>query len=150
MTTTNTTQPPRDMIGFLDYYLVEKAPFQIPDNGREWLVRYGPWIAMVLMVLSLPALLFALGVGAALSPLAGLGYATNFTYHALGALVQIGLTVAALPGLFARKMAGWQLLFYATLVSLVFSLLSGSIVSGLIGALISFYILFQVRPLYKA
>lgn len=148
--TTTTTQPPKDVIGFLDYYLVEKAPFQIPDNAKEFLVRYGPWIALVLMVLSLPALLFALGIGAALVPFAGAGYASGFTYAAIGAVVQIGLTIMALPGLFARKVAGWQLLFYATLASLVFSLLAGSIVSALVGALISLYILFQVRPLYKA
>jgi len=150
MTTTNTTQPPKDLIGFLDYYLVEKVPFQIPDNAREWLVRYGPWIAIVLTVLSLPALLFALGIGVALAPLGGLGYATGFTWHALGAILQVGLTIAALPGLFARKMGGWQLLFYATLASVLFSLLGGSIVSGLVGAIISLYILFQVRPLYHA
>ena len=56
------TQPPRDMMGFLDYYLVQKAPFQIPDGGREWIVKYGPWIAVVLLILTLPPLLFALAV----------------------------------------------------------------------------------------
>jgi hypothetical protein len=148
--TTNATQAPKDLVGFLDYYLVEKAPFRIPDNGREWIVRYGPWIALVLMLFSLPALLVALGIGATLMPFGGVGYATGFTYFAMGAIVQIALTLAALPGLFARKVTGWQLLFYATLVSLVFSLLSGSIVGGIIGAVISLFILFQVRPLYHA
>lgn len=148
--TTKTTEAPKDLLGFLDYYLVEKAPFQIPDNAKEWIVQYGPWIALVLMLFSLPALLFALGVGATLMPFGGVGYATGFTYYALAAVIQIALTLAALPGLFARRMTGWQLLFYATLVSLVFSLLSGSIVGGIIGAVISLYILFQVRPLYKA
>jgi hypothetical protein len=150
MPTTNTTQSPKDLVGFLDYYLVEKAPFQIPDNAREWIVQYGPWIAIVLMILSLPAVLLALGLGAALVPFAALGYATGFTWHALGAILQIGLTIAALPGLFARKMTGWLLLFYATLATFLFSLLGGSIVSGFVGALVSLYILFQVRPLYKA
>ena len=64
-------------------------------------------------------------------------------------IVQIGLTVAALPGLFARKMAGWRLLFYSQLTGLAFSILSGSIIGGLIGALIGLYVLFQVRGLYS-
>jgi hypothetical protein len=148
--TANANEAPRDLIGFLDFYLVQKAPFQIPDNARAWLVRYGPWITIVLLVLTLPPLLLVLGIGTALIPFAGIGYATGFTYLTLGLIAQLGLTVAALPGLFARKMSGWQLLFYAQLVGLVFALLRGSIIGGIIGALIGLYILFQVRPLYTA
>ena len=147
---TSGEQAPKDLIGFLDFYLVRKAPFQLPDEAREWIVQYGPWITIVLLVLTLPALLFVLGIGAALVPFGGVGYATGFGYATLGLIAQIGLTLAALPGLFARRMSGWTLLFYARIVSLVFTLLAGSIVSGLVGGLISMYILFQVRPLYKA
>ena len=143
-------QAPTDPIGFLDYYLVRKAPFQIPNEAKEWIVQYGPWITIVLLVLTLPALLFVLGLGAALVPFGGIGYATGFGYLTLGLIAQIGLTLGALPGLFARKTSGWTLLFYARIVSLVFTLLAGSIVSALVGGLISMYILFQVRPLYKA
>jgi hypothetical protein len=140
---------PKDFMGFLEYYLVTKAPFQIPDNVKEWIVQFGPWITIVLLVLSLPALLIVLGIGTALVPLGGVGYATGFGYLALGLIIQLGLTVAALPGLFARKMSGWNLLFYARLVGLASSLLAGNLISALVGGLISLYILFQVRPLYK-
>ena len=143
-------QAPKDLMGFLDYYLVGKAPFQIPNEAKEWIVQYGPWITIVLLVLTLPALLFVLGIGAVFVPFAGVGYATGFGYAALGLIVQLGLTVAALPGLFARRLSGWTLLFYARIVSLVFTLLAGAIVSALVGGLISMYILFQVRALYKA
>jgi hypothetical protein len=143
-------QAPKDLIGFLDYYLVKKAPVQIPDNAKEWLVRYGPWITIVLLVLALPGLLFLLGLGTVLIPFGGVGYATGFGYLALGLIVQLGLTAAALPGLFARRMSGWNLLFYARIVGFVATMLAGSIVSAIVGALISLYILFQVRPLYKA
>ena len=64
-------------------------------------------------------------------------------------IVHLVLVVAALPGLFARKMSGWRLLFYAQIVSLVTSLLSGSIIGGLIGALIGMYLLFQIRTKYN-
>ena len=148
MSTQTTTDAPKDLVGFLDFYLVKKAPFQIPDGGREWIVKFGPWITVVLLVLSLPLLLVALGIGTFLMPFGGPGYATGFGFLTLVLIVELGLMIAALPGLFARKMAGWRLLFYSQLVSIVFSLLSGSIVGGLLFGLISLYILFQVRPLY--
>jgi hypothetical protein len=147
-TTTTPAEAPKDLIGFLDSYLVKKAPFQIPDAGREWIVKFGPWITVVLLILTLPILLFALGIGTILIPFGGLGYATGFGFLTLVILAEIGLMIAALPGLFARKMSGWTLLFYSQLVSIVYSLLSGSIVGGLLMGLISLYILFQVRPLY--
>lgn len=144
----DSTAAPKDLIGFLDYYLVQKAPFQIPQGAREWIVKYGPWITVVLLILMLPPLLFVLGVGTALMPFGGVGYATGFTYLTVVLIIEIGLTLAALPGLFARKMSGWRLLFYAQIVSFVFSLLSGNIIGAIIGAIIGMYILFQVRSLY--
>ena len=142
-------QPPKDLIGFLDFYLVKKAPFQIPDNIREWLVKFGPWIALVLMLLTLPFVLLALGISTVLLPFAAVGYATGFTFVAVVAIVQFGLQVAALPGLFARKMSGWTLLFYANIVGVLSSLLHGALIGAVLGGLISFYILFQVRSLYR-
>ena len=142
-------EAPKDLIGFLDFYLVKKAPFQLPIEAKEWIVKFGPWITIVLLVLALPPLLFVMGLGTMLMPFGGIGYATGFTYLTIGLVVQLGLTIAALPGLFARKMSGWTMLFYAQLVGLAFALLRGSIVGGLLGGLISLYVLFQVRPLYK-
>lgn len=147
--TTPTTEAPKDAIGFLDLYLVKKAPFQIPDAGKEWIVKFGPWITVVLLILTLPILLFALGIGTIFMPFGGVGYASGFGILTLFVIVEIGLMIAALPGLFNRKMAGWRLLFYSQLVSIVYSVLSGSVVGGLLFGLIALYILFQVRPLYQ-
>jgi hypothetical protein len=47
-------------------------------------------------------------------------------------------------------MSGWNLLFYARIVGFVMGLLAGAVVSALVGVVISLYIMFQVRPLYKA
>ena len=149
MNTPANNDPPKDLIGFLDFYLVKKAPFQIPEGGREIIVRFGPWITLILLILTLPLLLFALGIGAVFIPFGGIGYASGFGVLTIFVIVEIGLMIAALPGLFARKMAGWRLLFYSQLVSIVYNVLSGSIVGGLLFGLISLYILFQVRPLYN-
>jgi hypothetical protein len=63
----------------------------------------------------------------------------------------IGLVLrgVALPGLFARKMSGWKLLFYAQLVSMLSSLIIGAWFSVIIGGLISLYVMFQLRSMYK-
>jgi hypothetical protein len=82
-------------------------------------------------------------------PFGGIGYASGFGMLTIGVIVEIGLMIAALPGLFARKMAGWRLLFYSQLVSIAISMLSGNIIGGLLFGLIGLYILFQVRMLYR-
>lgn len=143
------TTAPKDLVGFLDYYLVQQAPFQIPDGAREMIVKLGPWITLVLMILTLPIVLFALGLGAIFVPFGGIAYASGFGLLTIFVIVEIGLMIAALPGLFARKMAGWRLLFYSQLVSIVYNVLSGNIVGGLLFGLIALYILFQVRTLYQ-
>lgn len=104
-------EAPKDLIGFLNFYLVEKRRFSCLTASNKFLVKYGPWITVVLLVLSLPALLVMLGIGTALVPFGGVGYAAGFGYLTVVMIVQLGLTVAALPGLFARKMSGWTLLF---------------------------------------
>ena len=78
---------------------------------KELLVKYGPWITLVLLVITLPPLLFVLGIGAVLVPFGGPAYAAGFTYLTVLLVIQLGLMAAALPGLFARKMSGWQFLF---------------------------------------
>lgn len=143
-----TEQAPKDLIGFLDFYLVKKAPFQIPDGGKEFIVKFGPWITLVLMVLALPFLLFALGVGTFLMPFGGVAYATGWGLGTILIIVEFVMRAMALPGLFARKMSGWTMLFYSMLVGLLASLVSYNIIGGLIGALIGLYILFQVRSKY--
>ena len=149
MSTPATDHAPKDLIGFLDFYLVKKAPFQIPYSGREMIVRFGPWITVILLILTLPLLLVALGLGTILIPFGGVGYTSGFGVLTIFVIVEIGLMIAALPGLFARKMAGWRLLFYSQLVSIVYNVLSLNIVGGLLFGLIGLYILFQVRPLYR-
>jgi hypothetical protein len=144
----DTAQPPKDLVGFLDYYLVQKAPFQIPDTGRELIVKFGPWITVVLLVLTLPFILVLLGVGTLGLPFLGVPYAASFGFTAIIVLAYFALMIFALPGLFARKRAGWNLIFYAELLMIITSLLSGNIFGALIGGLIGLYILFQVRGLY--
>jgi hypothetical protein len=152
---------PKDLIGFLDYYFVNKAPFQIPQAGREWLAQFGPWFVVVMLVLSLPAVLLLLGVGSTWPPVGfggfrwnyfstnGWGYTNVYWLWLIGVVVPFVLLALSLPGLFARKMSGWRLAFYAELINLIAGVVMLDIVGALIGGLIWFYVLFQIRPLYK-
>lgn len=145
--------PVNALIGILDRFFVEKAPFQLPNGVREAIVRYAPWIAIVLLVLSLPALLLALGLSAAILPMAaaaGATHAGGFGLTAIVVIVELALDVLALPGLFARRMHGWRLIFYARLIAIVDSLLHGAFIVAIVGGVISLYILFQIRALYVA
>lgn len=145
-------EAPKDLIGMLDFYFVKKAPFQLPDGVKEAIVKYGPWVLVVVLVITLPLLLLALGFSAIAVPLAAgtgqIGTALSFLTIPL-LLVTFGLEVAALPGLFGRKMMGWKLALYARLIAIAWNVLSLAIVSAIIGGVISLYVLMQIRPLYN-
>ena len=71
-------------------------------------------------------------------------------------IVQGVLYLLAFPGLRDRKKKGWDYVFYAALVSVVYSVVSlftgynavSGFLGAIIGALISFWLLFQVRSAY--
>jgi hypothetical protein len=152
MASTASNTPPKDVMGFLEYYLVTKSPIQLPENAKAWIVKYGPWIEVVLLVLTLPLLLVALGISAVFLPFAGVaapGAAAGIGLAWIVTLAQFGLMVAALPGLFARRKQGWTLAFYAQAVGLVVSLLQGNVIGALVWAVIGFFILFQIKNYYK-
>lgn len=136
----------------LNEYFVKKAPFQLPDGVKEFIVTFGPWITLVLLVLTLPIILVALGLSAFLAPFAFLGGAragATFGLSTVFTIAWFALEAFALPGLFARKKSGWNLLFYATLVSALESLINLNIAGLILGALIGWYFLFQIRSHYK-
>jgi hypothetical protein len=145
---TTTSSDVQGLIATLDDYFVKRAPFQLPEPAKELIVKFGPWISLVLLVLLLPLLLLALGIGAVFSPFAGPGAAAGFGIAAIFVIVQIALLAMALPGLFNRRMSGWTLMFYEQLVSFVYSLLTGSYIGGILGLIIGLYFLFQVRAKY--
>ena len=135
----------------LDLYLVKKAP-AIPENIKEFIVKYGPYISLVLMLLMVPALIGIFGLTSIAMPYAYMGGyrpGFNFSIATIFMFGQLALQIIALPGLFKRAMSAWRLMFYSSLVGLVYSILSGSVVSGIISTAISLYILFQIRSLYK-
>jgi hypothetical protein len=134
--------------------LFEKLP-HIPQGGREWIVSVSPYIALVFGVLGIISLLGASGIGIIASVLT-LGLAVPMMISIVISLVSAVLLLMAFPGLKARTKKGWNLVFYSEVISVAggvitaFTMTYGSsIVGTAIGALIGFYILFEIRSYYK-
>lgn len=135
----------KQLEAFLDDCMVKKAPFQIPMNGKEILVKVAPYLVILGIIMAVPATLLALVV----SPVAFFTGSGLYVVGMLFALAALALEVIALPGLFKRTHGSWNLLFYASVVSVLGNLVSLNLVGALLSALIGWYILFQVKELYK-
>jgi hypothetical protein len=141
----------KQMEAFFDTYLHKKAPFHLPPKVKEFIVHYGPWITLVVMILALPGILFGLGFMAFYAPFAMMsrGFGGSLLLESLITLAALVLEVLALPGLFARSLKGWHLLYYAVLVNAVARLLGGDILGMIIGTVIALFLLFEIREYYK-
>lgn len=138
----------------LDEYLVTKAPFQLPVSAKEFLVKAAPYLIILFLILSLPAIFMLLGMGSFMGGIvlpqgAVMGMQTwIYVYGILAAIIFV-MEAIALPGLFAQTKKGWNWIYYAQVLSLVISVLSGNIIGALIGFVIGMYLLFQVKSYYK-
>ena len=148
--------------------LVVKAPYQLPKAAKEWIVKYGPWITLILGIILvfmvIPTLIAAMAVTSYMT--GGIYAAAVATsvgpmfYLALAVLaVQLIIMFMSVPMLLKRQRKGWVLVFYSSVVSLIYSVLNtfsygyfsfGSLLMGLVSAAISMYFIFQIRSYYKS
>lgn len=132
----------------------KKAP-AIPANGREALVKITPWLALIFGILGILGALGGIGLLTAFAPLAILSGAEGAASYGGGViaawiwLAASVLLLAAFPGTKARKYSGWNLLFWSEVINVIGSLVAGSFVSAILGGLIGFYLLFQIKSYYK-
>lgn len=136
----------------LDEYMVKKAPFQLPMGLKEFIVKVSPYLIIIFAIMSLPLILGAIGLSTALAPFAmmgGYGWGLAAIISLVTTVIVLVMEVMAVPGLFKRTRGGWHLVFYASIVSLIGSILAFNIIGGIIGAIIGWYILFQVKDMYK-
>jgi len=156
----------------LDEVFNKNAP-QLPAGIKQFIVKYLPYINLVLGILTLVA---AWGLwNAAHTVNVLVDYANNLSaayggekistdqltftvWLALGVLVvEALLYIAAFPGTKARKKSGWNLLYYALLINVVYGIVVaftdyggfGSLIGSLIGSAIGAYFLFQIRGSYS-
>ena len=144
-----------DLEKYGDEYCITRAPFQIPESVREFLVKFGPYAMIAFPILSLLAYFNLYRVYSQFPPYAMmLGSTVSFwtqivSISLLITLIALGFQIKAFSGLMARKKEGWEYTVYATLISLIPSLINVRILSLIIGFVVGMYILFQLKYMYK-
>ncbi|MEK7603312.1 MAG: hypothetical protein AAB459_03660 [Patescibacteria group bacterium] len=152
-----------------------KGAPKIPENGRKSIVEIMPWIALVFGILQLLAAwaLYGLtkvavgyieladqisraygGSGVGLSS----GEKTFIYVGIILVLIDAVILLMAFPKLQQKLKSGWDLLFLASLLNVVYAVASifmngrgiGSFILSLIGSAIGFWILYQIKDHYKS
>jgi hypothetical protein len=154
---------------WLHEMLVVKAPYQLPKNAKDWIVKYWPWIILVLGILLaltvVPGLMAAIAFTGYTATYGGL-YGAAMMGSVIGPMFYLALAVLAVqlvvmfisvPMLLKRQRKGWQLVFYSSIISLVYTVFNsfsygvlnfGGLIMGLISAAIGLYFIFQIRGYY--
>jgi hypothetical protein len=151
-----------------------KGTPDLPKNGQKGLVKYLPWITLVIGLLELWSawLLWhwahvansLVNYANTLSQLYG---GTTVTLQKMSAGIWIGvillfieaiLLLLAVPGLRSQRKSGWDLIFYVSIVNVVYGVVIAltnyggafNLVENLILSAIGLYFLFQIREYYKS
>jgi hypothetical protein len=129
-------------------FLGKFPPFS--DTVKEFLVQYGPYFILVFSIIGVFGILAAIGIVGAGAGMGALSVGMGFNVYisiALG-VVTLVLYLMAFSPLKARKRAGWKLLYYALLLGLISNLIELHVIAFIIGGLIGFWVLFQIREKY--
>jgi hypothetical protein len=146
----------------------------LPAKSKQTLAEIWPWLALVFGILQLAAAYSLYRLGHTVNALAD--YANQFSTAfggdriapRLGLFYWLGLAVLVLDGVILlvaysglknrSKRHGWNLIFLSALLNLAYGVLIAfdgafgglsRLVGAVIGSAIAFYLLFQVRELYK-
>ena len=121
-----------------------------PEDVKNFIVKVAPYLTIIGVVVSVPAVLALLGLGTlGLPVMMGIGFGgRNVMLSVVFLIATIVLEGLAIPGLFKRTLAGWRFIFWAVLVGGLQSLFAMDIGSLIIGTGLGLYITFQVRSHY--
>ncbi len=132
--------------GFFETLGIWFAKFPpLPKAVRLFIIKIMPFIAIAFGLMGILSSLDDFGG----TRLYGYGQDFFITFFSLAASL---LLLFAIPGLKERKIRGWKLLFWSEVINLLLEIVAvyqSSILLALIGAIICFYLLFQIRPYYK-
>lgn len=130
----------------------------LPKGIVDFLVMIAPWMAGLGGVLSVIAGLTSLSAGLGMGNYAAMmGYATfgsaYFLLNGVSQLLIAALLLMAFKYLQRRQLTGWVLAFWemvvSTVTTIVLMVLAGGFsVISIVGILIGFYILFEMKPWY--
>jgi hypothetical protein len=138
----------------LDQYYA-KLP-ALPKGGKDFIVSIASWLALIFGLLAILSAVSAFGIFSFMSPfavVAGIGrYAFAGILSTIILLVQGIIELMAFSPLKTNQVKGWNLMYYSLILSVISSityLSVSSVISALIGALIGYYFLYQVKSYYK-
>lgn len=132
----------------LEKYFGKQAP-QLPKGIKKIIVDFGPWLLILGLLASLPGLITYFGFSSVYPHYYMWRRSTLGMISVIISLAAYGFSIAALPGLLKKSIKGWRLLFYSSLISLLSPLIALNLVSFVVSAIISWYILFQIKSSYK-
>lgn len=148
-----TNGAPSDVMGFLNYYLVEKAPVTLPKGVVDFLVKFAPIASIVLGIFAAFGALAVFGLSSILSPFVLLGGGASALGSAFLGAIFLAITAVlyfmAYSGLKDRKMSGWNMLFYIETLYIISDLVNVRIASAVLSAVVGYYFLFQIRARYN-
>lgn len=148
---------------------IYKGAPKLSDKAKKTITDVSPWIALILGVLQLIAAwqLWQWGhqlnravdvLNSYLGTSVGVPHLNVFYWVSLVVLVVDGvILLMAYQGLKSRVKAGWNLVFYGTLLSAVYGVFSafndyggaGSLIIQLVVSAVVLYFLFQIRDRYS-
>jgi hypothetical protein len=158
----------------LNDVMVKNAPYQLPKALKEWMVKYAPWIALIVGIIGLwsawtlwqlsrvtdSLVDYANSLSKTFGTPVPVAHSLNiFWYLALIVLViQSVMQIAAFTGLREKRKNGWNWLFYSALLNVLtavfYIFVDGrgvvSFIWSLIGTVIGLYFLFQIRSYYTS
>lgn len=121
----------------------------LPDNIRELLAKIAPFLTILGVIFGVIALLAILGIVGVASPALVMYGAVGWIIGLIFLGAQVALQALAIPGLLNRQYNGWAFLFLSGLVGLAYDVITLNLISFLIGGLLTFYLLYQVKPYFK-
>lgn len=143
-----------DLIKFLDKYYIKLPKF--PKGLNDFIVSVLPWLALVFGILAILSAISAFSAFSTISPFAAMAGVRGYTLVAILPIIvllaQGVIELIAFPSLKARKVRGWNLLCYTLILSIVSPIVAlnmYAVPSALIGALIGYYFLYQIKSYYK-
>ena len=123
-----------------------------PPELVNLLVKIVPWLALlggVFGLLGLLSLAKLEGMYAGYLGVAAYGSSWQYYVSIIGGAIAAVIDLLAFTPLRAKRKRGWDLLFYAFLLSLALQLVTLSFISAIVGFLLGGWILFQIRPQYN-
>ena len=127
----------------------KKLP-ELPEKFKRIIVNYIPYLMVILLILWIPIVLALVGIIITVTSFS-IFTGTNGIYiiSIICGLIMMVLQLKAIFGLFKKQIKSWRLLFYISLVNVIYCLLRQDFGGLIIGTGLFWYFLFQIKNQYK-